>query len=197
MQTEIEVKFLDVDLDDVRRKLKALGAELEQPMRLLRRSLIEEPHHAKKRAFIRIRDQGDKVTMAYKQRDDEFALHGTKEIEVEVSDFDDTIKLLEAAGWPPITYQESRCETWKLGEAEIVLDEWPWIPAYIEVEAPSEELVRQVSEKLGFAWQDAVIGSVDVIYNREFPDMAIRGVIDLKEVRFDDPVPREFLAAAA
>ena len=193
MKTEIEVKFLDVDFEKVRAKLNELGAQLEHPMRLMRRSLIEEPHHAAVRGFIRIRDEGDKITMTYKQRDDVTALHGTKEIEVEVSDFDETVKLLEAAGWPPVTYQESRRETWRLGDAEVVLDEWPWIPPYIEVEAPSEESVREASEKLGFVWSDAVIGSIDYIYERDFPNMTVRGIIDIKEARFSDPVPKEFI----
>lgn len=196
MQTEIEVKFLDVDFEEVRAKLKELGAHLEQPMRLMRRSLIEEPHHAAVHGFIRIRDEGDKITMTYKQRDDVSALHGTREIEVEVSDFDATVKLFEAAGWPPVTYQESRRETWKLGDAEVVLDEWPWIPPYIEVEGPSEQNVRETSEKLGFVWSDAVIGSIDYIYNRDFPNMTVRGVIDIKEARFGDPVPPQFLGEA-
>lgn len=193
MKTEIEVKFLDVDFDDVRKRLKEAGAHLEQPMRLMRRSLIEEPHHAAVHGFIRIRDEGDKITMTYKQRDDVTALHGTKEIEVIVSDFDATVGLLKAAGWPPVTYQESRRETWQLGDAEVVLDEWPWIPPYIEVEAPTEKSVRETAEKLGFVWADAVVGSIDYIYERDFPNMSVRGIIDIKEARFGDPVPKEFL----
>ncbi len=193
MNTEIEVKFLDTDHDEIRRKLKELDAKLEQPMRLMRRSLIEMPHHAAVKGFVRIRDEGDKITMAYKQRDDHTSIHGTKEIEVEVSDFDDTVKLLEAAGWPAITYQESKRETWKLGEAEVVLDEWPWIPPYIEIEAPSEEIVRNTAEQLGFSWSDALIGNINVIYQREFPDMSIKGIIEIKEARFNDPVPAVFL----
>lgn len=197
MNTEIEVKFLDTDHDAIRKKLQELGAKLEQPMRLMRRSLVEMPHHTEVRGFVRIRDEGDKITLVYKQRDDENSLYGTKEIEVEVSSFDDTVELLRAAGWPPITYQESRRETWKLGDAEIVLDEWPWIPPYIEVEAPSEKLVRETSAKLGFEWADAVIGSVDVIYQREFPNMSVRGVIDVAEVRFADQPPAIFVGVAA
>ena len=192
MQAEIEVKFLDVDFDKIREELKKAGAVCESPMRLMRRSLIEMPHHQSVHGFVRIRDEGNRVTMAYKQRDDESHIQGTKEIEVEVSDFDGTVKLLEAAGWPSMTYQESKRETWKLGVAEIVLDEWPWIPPYIEIEAPDEATVKVTSEKLGFQWEDAIIGSVDVIYNREFPDMTIRGVIDIKEVRFTDAPPKEF-----
>ncbi|MDB5183364.1 MAG: uncharacterized protein JWO07_45 [Candidatus Saccharibacteria bacterium] len=193
MQTEIEVKYLDVDLADIRNRLQKIGATLEQPMRLLRRSLIEEPHHKAKHGFIRIRDQGDKVTMAYKQRDDEFAMHGTKEVEIEVSDFQTTVDLMEAAGWPVMTYQESKRETWRIGEAEVVLDEWPWIKPYIEIEAPSEELVKKTAQELGLNWNDHVLGSVDVIYERDYPDMSVRGIIDIKEARFADPIPPEFL----
>lgn len=193
METEIEVKFLNVDFEAVRQKLIDIGATCVAPMRFMRRSLIEESHHKEVNGFIRVRDEGDKITMTYKQKDDEFALHGTKEIEVEVSDFDKTVKLLKIAGWPPVTYQESKRETWKLEDVEIVLDEWPWIPPYIEIEAPNERLVRKTAEMLGFAWEDAVIGSVDVIYEREYPKLTNRGVIDIKEVRFDDPVPEEFL----
>lgn len=197
MQSEIEVKFLDIDFTELRKKLQTLNAECESPMRLMRRSLIEMPHHKEVRGFVRIRDEGNRVTMTYKQKDDEFHIQGTKEIEVEVSDFDDTVKLLEAAGWPAVTYQESRRETWKLGEAEIVLDEWPWIPPYIEIEAPSEEIVRDTAAALGLEWKDAAIGSIDIIYNREFPNMTVRGVIDVKEVRFADPAPSVFLGKEA
>jgi adenylate cyclase class 2 len=192
LQTEIEVKYLDVEFADIRKRLEKLGAECEHPMRNMRRALIEEPHHKTKRGFIRIRDEGNKTTMTYKQRDDEFHMHGTKEIEIEVSDFQNTIDLLEAAGWPTMTYQESRRETWKLGDVEIVLDQWPWIPDYIEIEAPTEEKVRETAEALGFDWKDHVVGSVDIIYNREYPNMTNRGVIDIKKVRFDDPLPKEF-----
>jgi len=47
--------------------------------------------------------------------------------------------------------------------------------------------------KLGFDWKDAVFGSVDVIYERDFPNMSVRGIIDIKDARFGDPVPATFL----
>lgn len=177
----------------MREILARAGAVCEQPMRLMRRALIEEPQHTKDNAFIRIRDEGDKVTMTYKKFHDEAAIGGVRELEVQVSSFDDTVKLLELAGWPAVTYQESKRETWRLNDVEIVVDEWPWIAPYIEVEGPSEERVRRVAEELGFDWKDAVVGSVDVIYSKTFPNKTNRGVIDIREVRFDDPVPKEFI----
>ena len=195
MKTEIEVKFVDVDIDDVRARLTSAGAVLEQPMRDMRRALIEEAQHAAENSFIRIRDEGDRVTMTYKRHpknDTDATIDSAREIETMVGDFDAAIAIFQASGWHYTTYQESRRETWQLGDVEIVIDEWPWIAPYIEIEADSEQKVKDAAAQLGFDWGDAVFGSVDVIYRRDFPDMTVRGVIDIKEARFTDPAPAEF-----
>lgn len=191
MKTEIEVKFLNVDIDDVRAKLKDAGATLEHPMRLMKRALIETEESAKRHAYLRIRDEGDKITATFKQFT-ENSLTGAKEREIIVSDFDETLAIFGEFGLDYHTFQESKRETWKLGEAEIVIDEWPWIQPYIEIEADSEQVVKDAAKQLGYDWNDAVFGSVDVIYNLEYPNMSVRGVIDIKEVRFGEPVPPEF-----
>ena len=194
MQTEIEAKFVDVNIDDMRERLRKVGATLEQPMRDMRRALIEEPQHEAEHSFIRIRDEGDKVTLTYKRHADnaDAQIDSAREIETTVGDFDATVAIFEASGWHFKTYQESRRETWKLGTVEIVIDEWPWIQPYIEIEAGSPEEVQDTAKLLGFDWGDAVFGSVDVMYNRDFPAMTVRGVIDIREVRFGDPIPVEF-----
>ena len=197
MKSEIEVKFVDIDVEDIRGRLKAADAELEQPMRLMKRALIEEPHHAAENSFIRIRDEGDKTTLTFKRRslaDEETTIDSTKEIETTVGDFNTAVEIFSEAGWQYITLQESRRETWHLDGAEVVIDEWPWIKPYIEIEAETEQIVRDVAGKLGFDWADAVFGSVDVIYQRDFPKMSVRGIIDVKDARFGDPVPSTFLA---
>lgn len=196
MKAEIEVKFCDVDINDIRERLKETGAILQQPMRNMRRALIEEDHHAVENMFIRIRDEGDKVTLCLKKKTkslNESTIDSTYEVETTVGDFDTTIEIFTIAGWQYTTYQESRRETWQLNDVEVVIDEWPWIKPYIEIEGETEAAVRDGAKKLGFSWNDAVFGSVDVIYNRDFPDMTVRGVIDIKEVRFSDPVPKEFM----
>lgn len=194
MKTEIEVKFIDVDIEDIRTRLEKAGAVLEHSMRLMRRALIEESHHKAERSFIRIRDEGDKVTITYKRRDKgEDSLTSAKEIETTVGDFDTMVELFAAAGWSYTTYQESKRETWQYKDVEVVIDEWPWVNPYIEIEGNSEGAVRQAAKELGFDWNDAVFGSVDVIYNRDYPNMTVRGIIDIKEGHFGDPVPKEFL----
>lgn len=196
MKAEIEVKFVDIDIEDIRARLKGAGAHLEQPMRDMRRVLIEEEHHAAERSFIRIRDEGDRVTLTFKRRtlpDAETTINSVHELETTVGNFDVAVKIFQEAGWDYITFQESRRETWRLGEAEVVIDEWPWIKPYIEIEGDSEQAVKLAAAQLGFAWEAAVFGSVDVIYHRDFPHMTVRGVIDIKEVRFGNPIPEVFV----
>lgn len=195
MKAEIEVKFVDVNIDDVRARLERAGAQLEHPMRDMRRALIEEEHHAAQNMFIRIRDEGDKVTLTLKKKTKslvESTIDSTYEIETTVGDFDTTVELFEVAGWHYTTYQESRRETWKYQGVEVVIDEWPWISPYIEIEGETQEEVRAAAADLDFDWDQAVFGSVNVIYERDYPDMTVRGVIDVREVRFADPVPTEF-----
>lgn len=189
MQSEIEAKFLNVQHDEIRAKLTELGATCVQPMRLMRRVTIENDSLVEKNAFVRVRDEGDRVTMTYKQFDS-LSVDGAKEIEIVVSDFDTAVRLLDAAGLPSQSFQESKRETWQLGEVEIVLDEWPWLKPYIEIEAGSEVLVRDTAKQLGFDWRDAAFGDVMVAYRAEYPHLPPTSTVGrVESVKFGDPVP--------
>lgn len=189
MQSEIEAKFLNVNHDDIRAKLQQVGAECVQPMRLMRRVTIENQNLIEKNAFVRVRDEGHRVTMTYKQFD-ALSVDGAKEIEVTVDDFETAVQLLEAAGLPSQSFQESKRETWQLGDTEIVLDEWPWLQPYIEIEAPTEALVRDVAAQIGFDWEKAVFGDVMAAYRVEYPHLQMNNTVGhVKAVKFGDPVP--------
>jgi adenylate cyclase class 2 len=192
MKSEIEVKFANVDHDEIRERLKELGATLEQPMRNMRRVVIDTPELKKKNAFIRIRDEGDKVTVTYKQFD-QLSIDGAKEIEIVVSNFEDAVALFASAGLSHSSLQESRREAWSLGEVEIVLDEWPWLNPYIEIEGPSEELVTLTAKKLNFDWNDGVFGDVMAAYRLQYPKLGMHDTVgNLPNVRFGDPLPDIF-----
>ena len=189
MNTEIEVKFADVDHDIVRNKLSALGAVLEQPMRVMKRVTIDSPTMKAKNAFMRVRDEGYRVTMTYKQFD-ALSVDGAKEIEIEVSSFDDAIALLGEGGLSYSSYQETKRETWKLGATEIVLDEWPWLKPYIEIEGESTESVMHVAEELGFNWDDALFGDVMSAYRAQYPHLTLKDTVgNIREVKFGAELP--------
>ena len=189
MQAEVEAKFLDANHDNIRARLQELGAVCRQPMRLMRRVIIETPEMIAQKGFVRVRDEGDKVTMTYKQFD-ELTVDGAKEIEIIVSDFEQAVALLAMAGLPYKSLQESKRETWMLGTAEVVLDEWPWLAPYIEIEAVDEKTVRSIAIQLGYGWEDAVFGDVMAAYRSEYPHLDMTDTVaTLQNVRFDDPMP--------
>ena len=189
MKTEYEAKFLNVNIDEIRQKLQDVGATLEKPMRLMKRVTIDTDDLKKKNAFVRVRDEGDKVTITYKQFDS-LSVDGAKEHEIVVSNFEETVALLAAAGLPYGSFQESKRETWKFDTVEIMIDEWPWLKPYIEIESNSEVEVRAFCEKLELAWNQAVFGDVMVAYKAQYPHLEERDTVgNLPEVKFGHPLP--------
>src|SRR3989344_5119288 len=162
MQTEIEAKFTDIDVEATRAKLREVGAELLQAETLMRRKVYEHPTD-NENDWFRVRDEGNKITMSYKKLEDR-TLHGTKEIVLTVPSFDDACQMLEAAHLKFVSYQETKRESWRLGDADVTIDTWPWIPTFLEVEAPTEEGGRATAESLGLDMAGGTYGSVDNVY---------------------------------
>ena len=190
MDTEIEVKFVDVDHDEIREKLTQLGAVCEIPMRTMRRCALDSDFMRDgKDAFVRVRDEGDLITMTYKQYDSQ-TLHGTKEIEITVSDYQKAIEILKQAGLSASTFQETRRENWRLGDTEIMLDEWPWLNPYIEIEGHDEDSVKKVAKSLEFDWNEGVYGDVMAAYRVQYPHLGPKDTIaTIPNVQFGDPLP--------
>jgi adenylate cyclase class 2 len=166
METEIEAKFLDIDPKGIRGKLKELGAQLIYPEVLMKRKVFDHPTN-KQGDWLRVRDEGDKITMSYKKVVDR-TVHGTKEISIEVSDFDDACAILAATQLRLASYQETRREKWMLDGAEVTIDTWPWIPTFVEIEASSEEALRSAAAKLSLDWGSALYGSVEPAYQKYY-----------------------------
>lgn len=194
MQTEIEVKFLGTDHDVVRAKPVSLGAKCVQPMTTMKRYNMDFPDKKleKNGGWLRVRDMGNKITLTYKNLES-WTLTGVSEIEVEVSDFEKTHELLTAIGMTNKGHQITRRETWTHQDVEIVLDEWPWIKPFIEIEGPSEMQVQKIAKALGFDWKDAVFGSVEPAYIAEY-DITEQDFYTLQIMSFDIEPP-EWLVA--
>lgn len=169
METEIEAKFLDINPSELRDKLRNIKALREHQERLMRRKTFDDPDGKLRKVggWIRLRDEGDKITLSYKQLNDR-TLHGTKEITVVVDNFNTASLLLEAVGFRQKSYQETKREKWILNGAEITIDTWPWIPTFVEIEAPDEQTLKDVAAGLGFDWTRALHGSVETAYQKYY-----------------------------
>ncbi len=184
MQTEIEAKWLNIDLNSMRQKLRAVNAVLVEPERLMTRSVFDYPDERLKKigGWIRVRDEGDKVTLSYKQLNDR-TLHGTKEVTVVVDSFETTCEFLQSIGLESKSFQETKRESWKLVDAEIELDTWPWIPSFVEIEAPNEKTLKEVASKLGLDFAKATHGSVEPAYQAVY-DVTEEEIDNWEEIRF-------------
>lgn len=188
MRTEVEAKFLNVNHDQLRKKLKELGAVCKRPVTVMRRQNFDyqDSQLEQKGGWIRVRDEGDKVTLAYKQLNDR-TLHGTAEVNMVVNNFDIAVEFLLAIGMKRTSYQETKRESWQLGDIEIELDEWPWIKPFVEIEASTEKKLRQISKNLGLDWKKVLHGSVEIAYTAEYK-MTEPEVNAISQLKFG-PVP--------
>lgn len=179
MNLEIEATFLEINKDELRAKLRAAGAKLVRPEILMRRVVFDISKHA----FARVRDEGDRVVLTYKNHLND-TLTGTEELNVEVSDYDHTIAILKACGLRAKSDEDSYRESWKLGNVEIDIDTWPWIPSYVEIEGETPNDVETAARKLGFDMKDAVIGSVDEVYKLYYDVTSDDINFGLSEIKF-------------
>lgn len=168
MPIEYEATFLNIDKDVMRGKLKSVGAHLIRPEFLQKRVVFNLPAgHEIKGGWLRVRDEGDKITMSLKIVDGD-KIEDQKETCLTVSDFGTAVSFLESIGCVRKAYQESTRELWDLNGVEITIDEWPFLEPYVEVEAKTEEEVITASQLLGFDYSQALFCSVDTIYSLKY-----------------------------
>lgn len=180
MDTEFEAKFFPVNKDEYREKLKSVGAKLTIPERKMIRIVGDRrvnptlPAHTN----IRIRDEGNLVRMSLKTMADENGkLSDQKELDVEVSDFEKTVEILETAGIKFNRRQETLREEWEYKGAQITIDTWPGLNPYSEIEADSEEKVKEIAEELVFDWNKKIITPAPEIFAKVY-GMDIEDVLE-------------------
>lgn len=188
MNTEIEAKFLDINPSELRGKLRNIGATLEYVERLMKRKTFDDQDRKLRKVggWIRLRDEGDKITLSYKQLNDR-TLHGTKEVTLTVDNFNTASLFLETVGFKQKSFQETKREKWMFGQAEITIDTWPWIPPFVELEGESEAQVKDAAVSLGLDWSKALHGSVETAYQKYY-DVTEEEIDNWESITFV-PVP--------
>jgi len=167
METEYEAKFYPIEVASFRKKLQELGAKNINPERIMRRVIFDHRKNPDLKChYIRVRDEGDVITMSAKiHASIDGSLDDQKELVFEVNDFDSAMALVKDwIGLEQTAYQVTKRETWKLGDTLIEIDTWPGLETYTEIESKSEDGVREVAEKLGLDWEFRRITSVVEIY---------------------------------
>ena len=163
MKDELELRILDVDKDKVIQKLESLGAKKEGDWYYKRYVYDTKPYDEDK--WIRLRTNGIETTLTYKEYLND-TIDGVKELEIIVSSFDNTIKMLEILGYIPRSIQENKRIRYMLDDVEIDIDTWPHLNPYVEFEGNSEEQIKEVVEMLGLDYSKCITENAQDIYKR-------------------------------
>jgi len=156
MNQEFETQILDIDKKELITKLRKLRAK-EEPETLQKRWVFDlNPCTAESTGeWIRLRQVGNKKPMITYKNKTGGGLSDTKELEVEVDDFGKTAQILEKIPFKGMYYQENKRHKFVLKNIEFTLDTWPMIPTFLEIEAKSEDKVREGLKILGLENKDA------------------------------------------
>ena len=161
MKTEYEVRVLEIDHDEMVKKLESLGAELQ--FDTLQQRYVYDFNPVIDSKWIRLRTNGIKTTLTIKDLNAK-TIDGTKELEIEVDDFDKTNQILEELGYKNRGFQQNKRTQYILDGVEIDLDRWPLIPEYLEIEGESEQAIYDCLDKLGISKDKIVTLDVSSIY---------------------------------
>ena len=185
MNIEFEATFIDINVDRVRKKLQKLGAKLIQSERLMRRVNFYTPRKDIK-GWIRVRDEGNKITLSMKQNWGN-KIEDQREVYLKIDNFDEGIKLLESLGAIRKSYQETKREEWSYKNTEVSIDTWPGLDPFVEIEAKDEETVKEVAVELGFDYSKALFGPVAVVYEKKLGILPEIINNQTPEITFENP----------
>ncbi|GAP21341.1 class IV adenylate cyclase [Leptolinea tardivitalis] len=166
-ENEIEVKFLIKDLPRLELRIKALGGKLIQPREKETNFRFDTPDGTLTRnhQVLRLR-QDQKAHLTYKGAAEmNHTVSVRREIEVEVSSFDDTRQLLEALGYEPFMLYEKYRTTYSLGESLVTLDELPF-GHFSEIEGPSATRLQETADSLWLDWPLRSMESYSALFER-------------------------------
>ncbi len=168
MVHEIEAKILNINIAEIEKKLAKIGAK-KLGEKFFRSISFDYPGFPmdKEASWVRMRDDGKNITLAYKKRlgakesgnDD-----GMEEIEFEVSDFELARQFLLKLGLIEKFSQEKKRITWQKDSITYDIDTWPQLNTYLEVEGDNWENVDKAIIELGFDLKDKKICSATQIY---------------------------------
>lgn len=174
MNTEYEIRVLEIDKDKLIKRLNELNAKFIGEFNQKRYVYNIIPKRDGR--WLRLRTNGKKTTLTYKSVEKN-SIDGTKELEIEVEDFEKTNNLLELVGVKNKGYQENNRIQYILDGVEIDIDSWPLIPTYAEIEGENEESVLNILKKI--AIDDKKVTTLDVqsiykeIYNIDITEINI------------------------
>ncbi len=152
MAHEIETKVLDIDAEEIKKKLLGLGAEKIAEDRIVV-DWFDFPtrKEGQENWFLRIRTYSNgKREVTWKAKSE---ITGTtrrhKEINFELEEPEKLADLFQEIGLQSYAHQEKDRTSFVYKDWQFDIDQYPGMPAFLEIEGNSEEHVKEAMKLLG------------------------------------------------
>ena len=187
MKIEYEVVFSEINREEVIKNIKNLLWVCSKENTLMKRFVFESPVD-KKLSYLRVRDEWDKITCTYKEEKSwKQDITSVSELETVVEDFDIMVNIFRKLWLREKSYHETYREVWTINnEIEIMIDLWPGLKPYIEIEWKNEELVKKYTKLLWFDYKKWIFWTSFQIYEKELW-LDYEYLNSLKEITFENP----------
>lgn len=122
--------------------------------------------HSRFKKWIRLRKTGDETTITIKKIinvDKEYKIDNVEELEIPIPSIESGRELLQNLGYFPTNHQKKLRIAYDYLNTEVVLDKWPKIPPYVEIEGQTEDILNVVSN-LGYTKDDIKVMNTDAVY---------------------------------
>ena len=154
MSLEIEKRYDNIDLDEVHKLLKKMGAKRE--INLFR---IYGYRNEKENYRVRLRDEGNKITFTVKKRKKNNKFD--TEWEVEISNLETAKEMLEILGIKLGGPVEKIREAFHYKKSEIAIDYQVLNEPHLEIESPNEKELKSIEKKLKLNNDEKPVNPVD------------------------------------
>lgn len=163
---ETEVKFFVRRLSILPGQIEALGGRLLTPRTHEMNLRFDTADNALRRRGCALRLRRDTAIHLTFKGPSAFqdGVRTRDEFEITVGDFDLTRRLLQALGYVDVFEYEKYRSTYRLGEAEIMLDELPF-GDLVEIEGRFDTL-KPAADQLGLDWSAAITESYHALFER-------------------------------
>jgi len=151
---EIEIKILEINVEEIEKKLAELGAKKVEEC-LIHDKIFDFPDKGirNKKEVFRIRNHENRNEITYKANPAKGDFLEHDEHETTIGDFDTACKIVEHLGLTVVYDLQKRRKSYVLDNVKIEIDKYPTIPAYLEIEGSKED-IQNALEKLGYTMED-------------------------------------------
>ena len=156
---EIEIKFYIPDIDAIRTRIRSLGAELTgSGFESNTRFDDESQRLTQGKKLLRLR-QDSRCRLTVKSPPDDPGDADTdfkifRELEVEVSNSQTMMAILEQLGFYPRQVYEKQRETYLFNHTELCLDTLPY-GHFLEIEGGKDD-IREAADAIGLNWEKRI-----------------------------------------